>query len=325
MAKKEYKFNPKTLTYEVVTAPFKLRYYRLLRKIIVVFIIASLFNAIFSYFFYTPKMYRIVRENNELIVKYRILQSKIEASLDKVEEIKHRDNRVYRALFAADTLSIDGIYTNYPISKYRDFLNDEHASLMLSTWQQLDNLTKLTYLESRSFDQLQILAKNKENMSLAIPAIFPINKKLFKGRSIGAFGLRFHPKYHVWKAHEGIDLGGHIGDPVYATGNGTVQSVVLSRAKTGYGTQIVIDHEFGYQTRYAHLNAVWVKPGDKVVRGQRIADMGNTGVSTAPHLHYEVIYMGKHVNPINYINKNMSVEEFEQIISSARPTTYESD
>ena len=99
----------------------------------------------------------------------------------------------------------------------------------------------------------------------------------------------------------------------------------ITRSRRGYGTQIVIDHEFGYQTRYAHLDKVWVKEGDKIVRGQRIADLGNTGISTGPHLHYEVLYMGHHVNPINYINKNMSAEEFEDIISSARETTYEAD
>lgn len=324
MEKKEYKFNPQTLTYEVVTAPFKLRYYRLLRKILVAFILASIFNAIFSYFFYTPKLYRIHRENNELVIKYRILQSKIDASMNQLNEIKHRDNRVYRTLFAADTLSIDGIYAPYPDSKYASLRGDDYSTLMTSTWIKLDELTRKIYLESRSMDELQILAKNKENMSLAVPAIMPIDKKLLKGH-IGAYGMRFHPKLHIWRPHKGIDLGGRIGDPVYATGNGTVKEVEITRSRRGYGTQIVIDHEFGYQTRYAHLDKVWVKEGDKIMRGQRIADLGNTGISTGPHLHYEVMYMGHHVNPINYINKNMSTEEFEDIISSARETTYEAD
>ena len=288
MEKKEYKFNPQTLTYEVVTAPFKLRYYRLLRKILVAFILASIFNAIFSYFFYSPKLYRIHRENNELVIKYRILQSKIDASMNQLNEIKHRDNRVYRTLFAADTLTIDGIYSPYPDSKYAALRGDDYSSLMTSTWIKLDELARKTYLESRSLDELQILAKNKENMSLAVPAIMPIDKKLLRGH-IGAYGMRFHPKLHIWRPHKGIDLGGTIGDPIYATGNGTV------------------------------------KEGDKIVRGQRIADLGNTGISTGPHLHYEVMYMGHHVNPINYINKNMSAEEFEDIISSARETTYEAD
>ncbi len=324
MAKKEYKFNRRTLTYEVATAPFKLRYYRLLRKILIAFILASLFNAIFSYFFYTPKLYRINRENHELAIKYRILQSKIDASLAHIDDIKHRDNRVYRTLFASDTLAIEGIYAPYPDSKYSSLRGDGYTPLMMSTWQKLDALARRTYLESRSLDQLQILAKNKENMSLAVPAIMPIDKKLLRGH-IGAFGMRNHPTLHIWKMHTGIDLGGRIGDPVYATGNGTVKLVEINRSRSGYGTQIVIDHEFGYQTRYAHLSKTRVKPGDKVVRGQRIADVGNTGRSSGPHLHYEVIYMGTRVNPINYINKNMSAEEFEQIISSARETTYESD
>ena len=127
MEKKEYKFNPQTLTYEVVTAPFKLRYYRLLRKILVAFILASIFNAIFSYFFYSPKLYRIHRENNELVIKYRILQSKIDASMNQLDEIKHRDNRVYRTLFAADTLSIDGVWAGMDSGKMT--LKDETAGI----------------------------------------------------------------------------------------------------------------------------------------------------------------------------------------------------
>ena len=244
--------------------------------------------------------------------------------MNQLNEIKHRDNRVYRTLFAADTLTIDGIYSPYPDSKYAALRGDDYSSLMTSTWIKLDELARKTYLESRSLDELQILAKNKENMSLAVPAIMPIDKKLLRGH-IGAYGMRFHPKLHIWRPHKGIDLGGTIGDPIYATGNGTVKEVEITRSRRGYGTQIVIDHEFGYQTRYAHLDKVWVKEGDKIVRGQRIADLGNTGISTGPHLHYEVMYMGHHVNPINYINKNMSAEEFEDIISSARETTYEAD
>ncbi|MFR0764434.1 MAG: hypothetical protein ACLSHL_10950 [Alistipes communis] len=114
MAKKEHRFNPQTLTYEVITAPFRLRTYRLLRKILIGFILISVANVLFSYFFYTPKMYRINRANRELVMKYRIMQDRLKASERKIAEIRHRDQSVYRALFSTDTLSLDGIYTEYP-------------------------------------------------------------------------------------------------------------------------------------------------------------------------------------------------------------------
>ena len=321
MAKKEYKFNSQTLTYEVIATPFRIRFYRLLRKILIGFILASVVNFVFSFFFYTPKMYRISRENSELILKYDILRDKIRAATRKIEEIKHRDQNVYRSLFAADTLSITGIYTPYPDEKYASMAGDRFAPLMIDTWKDLDAMTRLLYLESKSLDQLQILAKDKEKMATAIPAIWPIDRRNLRG-SIGAFGGRNHPILGRFIMHEGIDLGGHIGDPVYATGNGIVTG---DRGGSGYGKQILIDHGFGYKTRYAHLSKIDVVPGQQVRRGEKIGEVGNTGRSTGPHLHYEVIYRGRHVDPINYFRRDMNEADFERIIEEAKATTYEAD
>ncbi|MBQ5623703.1 MAG: M23 family metallopeptidase, partial [Alistipes sp.] len=128
-----------------------------------------------------------------------------------------------------------------------------------------------------------------------------------------------------WKFHSGVDMPGRIGDPIYATGDGTVDEVIITRVRYGYGTQVVIDHGFGYKTRYAHLNKVHVKEGDKISRGQLIADMGNTGVSTSPHLHYEVIYNRSHVNPINYFDRNMSAEAYKSLMSQIQDENYEAE
>ena len=324
MAKKEHRFNPQTLTYEVITAPFRLRTYRLLRKILIGFILISVANVLFSYFFYTPKMYRINRANRELVMKYRIMQDRLKASERKIAEIRHRDQSVYRALFSTDTLSLDGIYTEYPSEKYRPMADDSYSSLMIGTWKQMDALARQLYLESVSFDQLQILAKNKEKLSSAIPATWPIDRNKLRN-GIGAFGMRRHPIYGRYIMHKGIDLACNVGDAVYATGDGVVRETVLSRARTGYGTQILLDHGFGYKTRYAHLSKILVQKGDSVKRGQLIGELGNTGVSTSPHLHYEVIYMRSHVNPINYFDKNMSAEAYKSLMGQIQDENYEAD
>jgi murein DD-endopeptidase MepM/ murein hydrolase activator NlpD len=324
MVRKEHRFNPQTLTYEVITAPFRLRTYRLLRKIIVGFIAISILNALFSYFFYTPKIYHIHRANQKLAFKYQILQDRLSASERKIAEIRHRDQSVYRALFSTDTLHIDGIYTEYPSEKYQSMADDNYSSLMIDTWKQLDAFARQLYLESVSFDQLQVLAKNKEKLSSAIPAIWPIDRNKLRN-GIGAFGMRRHPIYGRYIMHKGIDLACNVGDDVYATGDGVVESVDLSRAHHGYGTFIVINHKFGYKTRYAHLDKVHVKKGDHVVRGQLIADAGRTGGVTGPHLHYEVMYMGQVVNPINYFNKDMTPEEYNKIMEVVHETTLETD
>ena len=159
----------------------------------------------------------------------------------------------------------------------------------------------------------QILAKNKENMSTAIPAIWPIDRQALR-HGIEPFGYRNHPIYHRRILHKGIDLAANIGNNVYATGDATVQSTDLGQPRRGYGKQILLNHQYGYQTRYAHLSQIFVKPGEKVVRGQLIGKVGNTGGVTGPHLHYEVIHMGQVVNPINYFNRNMTNEEYERLM-----------
>ena len=311
-----------TLTRDVVTAPFRLRTYRVIRKILIIFIAVSIVNVVFANVFYTPKMYRILRENSELVFKYRLLQDKIRAEQRKLNEIHHRDNFVYRALFSADTLNIGGIYTPYPASKYAALAGDEYAPLMIGTWQQLDAFGRQLYRTSVSFDELQILAKNKENMSTAIPAIWPIDRQALR-HGIEPFGYRNHPIYHRRILHKGIDLAANIGNNVYATGDATVQSTDLGQPRRGYGKQILLNHQYGYQTRYAHLSKVLVKPGERVTRGQVIAETGNTGISSGPHLHYEVIHKGVPVNPVNYFNRNMTSEEYEQLMENMRDTNFE--
>ena len=321
MAYRQYKFNPQTFTYELIAAPFKIRFYRFLRKVLIGFILASIVNLLFSYFFYTPKMYRIARNNNELVFKYNILQDKIAAANKKLAEIKHRDNNVYRSLFASDTLDIPGLYDPYPDTRYARLAGDPYTPLMTQAWHDLDDLNRLLYLESRSLDEMQTLALDKEDMALAIPAIMPIDRKKIRG-NIGKFGMRLHPVLKRYIGHEGIDFGSPIGTPVYATGNGTVTK---DNALAGYGKQVLIDHGYGYRTRYAHLSKILVTPGQQVKRGEIIGEVGNTGRSTGSHLHYEVIYRGRHVDPFNYFRRDMSEAEFAKIIESAQTTTFEAD
>lgn len=301
----------------------RLRIYRFVRMFLLGFIAVSLANLLFTFIFNTPKMYGIDRENREMVLKYGILRDKIRSAERTLAEIKHRDNYIYRSLFSTDTLAVEGIYTPYPAGKYAPLQGDEYSDLMTSTWQELDALGRKLYLQSLSLDQLQILSKNKEKLSLAIPAIWPIDRTKLKNNHIGAYGRRFHPIYKVWRKHEGIDLAGSTGDPIFATGDAVVEKIDRGRAHAGYGQQILLNHDFGYKTRYAHLSRILVKPGDRVTRGQIIGEMGNTGGSTSPHLHYEVIYMGRTVNPVNYFNRNMTHEEYKNLMEHMRETDLE--
>ncbi|MCI5718679.1 MAG: M23 family metallopeptidase [Alistipes sp.] len=309
---------------EVRSLVYRLRSYRLLRNLLIGFILVALVNVLFTSLFYTPKMYRIVEKNRDLVLRYEMLQNRIRAAQHRLDEIKHRDNYVYRPLFSSDTISIDGIYAPYDRAKYAGIEGDEYAPLMMSAWLELDQLARSLYLESRSLDDLQVLARDKEKFSTAIPAVWPIDRTKLRNK-IGAFGYRMHPLYHRWKFHSGVDLPGHVGDPVYATGDGVVIETERSRSRAGYGTQILLDHGFGYRTRYAHLNKLLVERGDSVKRGQIIGELGNTGASTAPHLHYEVLYMRSFVNPVNYFDKNMSAEAYKSLMNQIQDANYEAD
>ena len=291
--------------------------YNILRQVLIGFIVLSLVNMAISYLFYTPKMHRIAAENRELVLKYEILQDRIASMLSKVEEIRHRDHFVYRRLFSSDTLALQGVYTPYPASKYLSLVGDEYSELMTSTWQQLDAATRQTYALSRSLDEVQLLAKDKEQMSLAVPAIWPIDRTRLK--AFYAFGVRKkHPILKIRTMHKGVDMSTDYGVPVYATGDGVVEKVDMGKRRRGYGRQILINHKFGYKTRYAHLQKMFVKPGEKVQRGQLIGEVGSTGGSTGPHLHYEVIYRNKQVNPVNYFNRNMTSDEYRQLMESMK-------
>ena len=291
--------------------------YDILRQVLIGFIVISLLNMAISYLFYTPKMHYIANENRELVLKYEILQSRIASMQSKVNEIRHRDHYVYRPLFSSDTLALQGIYTQYPDSKYATLAGNEYSELMISTWLALDAATRQVYAVSRSLDELQILAKDKEKMSLATPAIWPIDRTRLK--AFYAFGVRKkHPILKIRTMHRGVDMSTDYGVPVYATGDGVIEKVDQGKRRRGYGRQIVINHKFGYKTRYAHLQKMFVKVGDKVQRGQLIGEVGSTGGSTGPHLHYEVIYMGRQVNPVNYFNRNMTSDEYRQLMENMK-------
>ncbi len=112
------------------------------------------------------------------------------------------------------------------------------------------------------------------------------------------FGMRYHPILHIVRMHEGIDFGAPVGTPIHAAADGDVIATTFMR---GYGHVVMLDHGAGISTVYAHTSAVYVSPGQHVHRGQVIAAVGNSGLSTGPHLHFEVRVNGKPVNPLGHL------------------------
>ena len=200
--------------------------------------------------------------------------------------------------------------------RYKKLLEEglRQEELILSTVSKIDVLKKRMYIQTKSYDEIIALAKRKNEMLANTPAIQPIENKKLK-RMASGFGMRIHPIYKVRKMHTGCDFTARTGTPIYATGDGVVKSV--DKKYGGYGKKVIIDHGFGYQTLYAHMSKFNVKVGQKVKRGEVIGFVGNTGASTAPHLHYEVIYKGKKVNPVHYFFNDLDEGQYEEILELA--------
>lgn len=286
-------------------------------KLLIGLVIATSSNILISYWYDTPKLSQLKRNNQHLEMEYDILMEKVRSAEGRLLEIKHRDQFVYRPLLGIDTLDIPQVYAEYNDSRYQDLGSGEYEEEIINGWKSIDALMRNVYYASRSLDDTQDMAEKKEEFSTVIPAIWPIDRT--KLRSVSSlFGMRKHPRYGYWKMHEGVDLAAPKGTPVYATGNAVV---TIAGWKPGYGQVIELNHGFGYKTRYGHLSKMYISKGDSVTRGQVIGEVGNTGVSSGSHLHYEVRFRDNTINPVHYFNKDISPESYMELMKQLEETT----
>ncbi len=316
MAKRNYKFNPDTLSYEKVGLNTKKIISQFLTYIVSTLIFAFIIVFVVLSYYETPKMKSLQRENQKLLSQYELMSKDLE-NIDKVmQEIQQRDDNIYRVIFESDPIPSTIRKSGFGgVNKYANLESLDNADLVVKTAKKLDILAKEAYIQSKSYDEVMKLALNKEKMLASIPAIMPISNKDLK-RTASGWGFRVHPIYKIRKFHYGMDFTSPIGTEVYATGDGVVKEIKGNkRSKVGFGMSLVIDHGFGYETIYGHLSAFKVKRGQKVKRGDVVAYVGNTGGSTAPHLHYEVVKNGKKVNPSYYYFRDLTPQEYEKMIA----------
>jgi murein DD-endopeptidase MepM/ murein hydrolase activator NlpD len=224
-------------------------------------------------------------------------------------ELQDRDASIYRAIFEADPISPSIRQGGFGgVEKYRELEGYASSETLINLNKKIDKLSKQMYVQSKSFDELSKLASRKTEFLASVPAIQPLSNKNLR-RMASGFGYRVHPIYKTHKMHTGIDFTAPTGTPVYSTGNGRVVKVELGHR--GYGNHVVISHGFGYQTLYGHLHKAKVREGQEVKRGQLIGYIGNTGLSSGPHLHYEVIKGSRKINPINYFFNDLNEDEYQ--------------
>ncbi len=316
MSKVKYKFNPETLTFQRVEKSLKSKLIKFFYSLISALFFATLGIIVYTMFFDSPKEKILKRENRLLLFQYQELNKKITEIEKVLSELQYRDDNIYRTLFEVepipDNLRKAGIGGT---KKYEELENLEHSELIINTSKKIDQLMKQLYIQSKSFDEIVYLTKNKEQWLRSMPAVLPILIK-DKFKITSHFGIRYDPVYrNVKKMHEGIDFNCATGTNVRATGDGTV--IEANRSNRGYGNEVVINHGFGYTTRYAHLSKILVKPGQKVKRGEIIGKVGSTGKSVGPHLHYEVRKNNRPLNPINFFYLDLSPEEYDQMIEAS--------
>lgn len=309
---KKYYFNPETLDFE----EFKPSSWQKFRKGVSLFttstLIASGMFILASNIFESPKEMALKREVDQFKLNYEILNDRLDQVNKVLADIKDRDDNIYRVIFETEPVPESVRKAGYGgADRYAKLDGYSNSDLVIDATKRMDEITSQLYIQSKSFDEVYNLAKRKAELLASLPAIQPVNDKDMK-RVSSFYGYRPDPYYKVKKFHAGIDFSAPTGTPIYATGDGKVISV--KKSNRGYGNSLIIDHGFGYETRYAHCHDFKVKKGDKVKRGQIIATVGNTGKSTGPHLHYEVLKKGKTTNPIHYFFNDLTPDEYEKML-----------
>ncbi|MBR3884573.1 MAG: M23 family metallopeptidase [Bacteroidaceae bacterium] len=314
MRKVYYIFNPTTRTYDRVYPNLAQRFLTLLRRFLLFVIFGGLSFLAFFLLIETPSMKDLQAENSKLLSQYSILSQRLDDAMEVLEDIQQRDDNMYRVVLNSEPVSSTVRNAGYGgTNRYNELMNMDNSALVVETTQKMDMLAKQLYIQIKSFDELVKLSKEQDDYLRHIPAIQPIANRDLK-RTASGYGRRIDPVYKVPKFHHGMDFSCDMRTPIYATADG---KVVSAKWESGYGWTVELDHGYGYSTRYAHLHSFTVKKGQQVVRGEQIALSGNSGKSTGPHLHYEVVVNGKKVNPINYYFMDLDADGYDEMLRMA--------
>lgn len=312
LAEKKYKYNVKTLSYERIELSTKDRLVRIGTHALAGVVFATIFVTLTYFFIDSPKEKQLKRENAQLVLQYELLNKKLDQVSNVLADLENRDDNIYRVIFEAEPISENVRKAGFGgVNRYAHLEGFKNSDIVVSTHKNLDKVTKQLYIQSKSFDEVFEMAKKKEEMLASIPSIIPIANEDLKRVSSG-YGMRMHPILKILKMHEGQDFTAPTGTEVYASGNGKV--VKVAKERFGFGYHVIVNHGYGYETIYAHLSEIMVRNGQQVKRGDILGLVGNTGTSTAPHLHYEVVRNGRKVDPVNYYYQDLTPGQFKEIV-----------
>ena len=308
---RKYILNPETLLYEIKDVSLKSK---LIKGLLLVAGSVGL-SVLYLWVFTSvlgmdlPKTALLKAEMARWDARIDLMNSRLDRYESNLDALRIRDDDIYRSIFGMNeipasirTAGIGGV------DRYAFLDGLEPTNTLKNTALRIDKLTRMTYVQSKSFDEVAAVSKRAGDMASCIPAVPPIIPDPSKYNLSSQFGYRTDPFTGESRLHTGVDLAMKVGNPVFATGDGVVESVEYDFF--GYGNCVNIDHGFGYKTRYAHLDRMTVIEGMKVERGDKIGESGKAGRASGPHLHYEVFYKGERVNPMNYFDLSMSKQDY---------------
>ena len=311
MSKIFYQYNPKLLTYDRVYISLGQKIWIVFRQLIIAIGIGVILFGVATYAFDSPNERQLKTDNKLLLTQYEVLKRRIAENEEILSDLQQRDNLLYRAIFNADPIPDAFRKQGFGgTNRYESLMDMPNSDLVIATTRSLDIMSKEIYVQSNSYDEIIELIKNNDERMKSIPAIVPISVKDMKHFSSG-YGMRVHPLWGDLRPHTGVDINADAGTPIYATGNGVVQSASWDG---GYGNCVVINHGFGYKSLYSHCKEMLVRPGQKVVRGQKIATVGMTGVAVGNHVHYEVYVKGERDNPAKYFFMELSAKDYDEVL-----------
>ncbi|MEI8046982.1 MAG: M23 family metallopeptidase [Bacteroidota bacterium] len=319
MAKIRYQFNTSSLKIEKVQVTMKERVKRIASSMAFGLVFGVVVIVLAYNFMSSPREKVLLNELEQYKLQYKIMNDRMDKVQKVLTDVQDRDDNIYRVIFEAEPVPSEVRKAGFGgVDRYEHLEGLANSKIIVNTAKRLDEITSQLVVQSKSYDEVFKLAKDKEKLIASIPAIQPVD--FHDLRRIGSlFGYRTDPFYKVIKFHEGIDFTAAVGTPIYATGDGVVELADYNSG--GYGNEIMINHGFSYETRYAHLSKIKVKVGQRVKRGEIIGLMGNTGKSTAPHCHYEVHKAGVPMNPIYFFFNDITPAEYQAMLEmSSQPS-----
>lgn len=315
MSKVKYYYDPESLSYRKIERKKRKTFAYISLFILAAFLFSFIIFFIANLYIESPKEKALKRELQNMQLQFGLLNKKMNEAEAVLANVAERDNNIYRIYFEANPIPEEQRRAGFGgINRYKNLEGFDNSELIIETSKRLDILQKQIIVQSKSLDEITVLAEEKEKLLTAIPAIQPVRNKDLT-RMASGYGMRTDPFTKIKKMHWGMDFSAPKGTPIFAPGDGIVKRA--DSWSSGYGKHIRIDHGFGYVSLYAHLHKYNVKKNQKVKRGDIIGYVGNTGRSMGPHLHYEIFKDGTRINPINFYYGSLTAEEFNKLLEHA--------